>query len=445
MKIVIPVHHFPPRYQAGAENYTFGLARWLIAHGHAVHVVCVESIDAPPGCGVTSREECYQGIPVSRLSLDLAGAPDAFERGVANPAVGEWFAALLARERPDLVHVNSSYLLSVTPIEITKRAALPLVVTLHDYWFLCPRITLLTPSGAACGVPEEAADCVWCLATERRRFRLAETATGGGLGRLGRRVMRSATAARWLGVAPDVRAMTARRARVWRALGQADQVIATTEFQRRLFLRRGFPAARMRLCRLGINTVASARAPRPAAADELRLAYLAQVTPHKGLHLLIAAVNRLRAGGRPVRLRVYGDLQASPRYAAQMGAMAAGNPAIELMGAFDHAQIGDCFAEADVLVMPAVAPDTGSLSVLEARAAGRPAVVARVGALPELIRDGVDGLSFAPGDVDDLTAVLQRLRDEPALVQRLTRETRPPRHIDEEMAELLPLYERLVH
>lgn len=442
MKVVIPIHHFPPRYQSGAENYTFGLARWLISHGHSVHVVCVESIAAPPGSGVTSREERYEGIPVSRLSIDLAGAPDAFERGIANPAIGDWFAALLERERPDLVHANSAYLLSVTPLEVTKRRALPLIVTLHDYWFLCPRITLLTPLGAACGVPEEAGDCAWCLATERRRFRLPERATRGGLGRLARPLMRSTRAARWLGVAPDVQAMAARRVRVWRALAAADQVIATTEFQRQLFLRRGFPAARLRLCRLGIPVV-SAGLPRPPHADELRLVYVAQVTPHKGLHLLIEAVNRLRGGRRPVRLRVYGDLQASPRYAAQVRARAADNPAIELMGAVDNARIGDCFADADVLVMPAVAPDTGSLSVLEAQAAGRPAVVARVGALPELIRDGVDGLSFAPGDVTDLTAVLRRLRDEPALVLELARQTRPPRHIDEEMAELLPLYERL--
>src|SRR4029450_5141435 len=88
---------------------------------------------------------------------------------------------------------------------------------------------------------------------------------------------------------------------------------------------------------------------------------------------------------------------------------AAANPCIELMGTVDHAQIADRLADADVLVMPALAPDTGSLSVLEALAVGTPAVVTRVGALPELVREGVDGLTFARGDVADLAAVLQRL------------------------------------
>ena len=81
--------------------------------------------------------------------------------------------------------------------------------------------------------------------------------------------------------------------------------------------------------------------------------------------------------------------------------------------------------------------------MLEALAAGRPAVVARIGALPELVRDGVDGLTFEPGDVTALTAVLQRLLDTPALTDELARQTRPPRRVDDEMEELLSLYRRV--
>ena len=443
MKVVIPIHHFPPRYQAGAENYTFRLARWLLRRGHAVRVVCVESIDAAPGSGVNSRDELYEGIPVSRLSIDLVGTADAFERGIVNPAIGAWFGALLERERPDLVHLNSCYLLSVAPIDATKRLGLPLLVTLHDYWFLCPRITLLTGTGAPCGVPEDPAACAWCLATERRRFRLPEIATHGALGRVGRPLLHSPTVARWLGVAPDANAIADRRARVWQALNQADLVIAVTEFQRQLFLRHGFPAARMVLNRLGVDAPATTRPPRPADPAELRLVYIAQIQPHKGAHLLIEAVNRLRIGRRAVRLRVYGDASAAPAYARRLRTLAAGNPAIELMGAVANARVGDCLADADALVMPSLWPENSSVAVLEALAAGRPAVVARIGALPELVRDGVDGLTFEPGDVTALTAVLQRLLDAPALTDELARQTRPPRRVDDEMEELLSLYRRV--
>jgi glycosyltransferase involved in cell wall biosynthesis len=442
MKVVIPVHHFPPRYQSGAENYTFGLARALMRRGHAVHVVCVESIEAPRDM-LSSREECYQGIPISRLTIDLANAADRFQRGIANPAVGEWFATLLERERPDLVHCNSAYLLSVTPIETAKRLHRPTIVTLHDYWFLCPRITLLTPSDEACGVPDEAAACAWCLATERRRFRIPDVLSRGSLGRVAQPWLRSGTAARWLGVAPDAAAIAARRVRVWHALLQADLVIATSEFQRQLFLDRGFPGTRMVLCRVGVDGLPAAHPPRRHDDAVLRLAYVAQLVPHKGAHVLIEAVNRLRPSSRPVHLKIYGDPTVYPPYTRRLRRLAAANPCIELMGTVDHAQIADRLADADVLVMPALAPDTGSLSVLEALAVGTPAVVTRVGALPELVREGVDGLTFARGDVADLAAVLQRLLDDPALVRRLAAATRPPRGVDDEMADLLPLYERV--
>lgn len=45
MKILLAVHHFPPRYSAGAELYTYRLARWLLTHGHEAEVVCVETLD----------------------------------------------------------------------------------------------------------------------------------------------------------------------------------------------------------------------------------------------------------------------------------------------------------------------------------------------------------------------------------------------------------------
>lgn len=60
MKILLAVHHFPPRYSAGAELYTFRLARWLLAHGHAAEVVCVETLDAECAAGVEADHDTYE-------------------------------------------------------------------------------------------------------------------------------------------------------------------------------------------------------------------------------------------------------------------------------------------------------------------------------------------------------------------------------------------------
>jgi glycosyltransferase involved in cell wall biosynthesis len=49
---------------------------------------------------------------------------------------------------------------------------------------------------------------------------------------------------------------------------------------------------------------------------------------------------------------------------------------------------------------------------------GRPVVAARAGGLPEIVDDGVDGLLYEPGNIDELERCLRRLIDDPALRRR---------------------------
>ena len=175
MKIVLPVHHFPPRYSAGAELYTFRLARWLQSHGHRVEVVCVEAIDQGAPDELHATADRYEGIPVWRLAFNLGSEENSARVHYDNPLPGEWFADYLQRARPDLVHFQAGYLIGVASMEATAAAGIPMALTLHDYWYLCPRISLQRGDGSLCEtIPDDPAGCAWCMLLEKRRFRLAD-------------------------------------------------------------------------------------------------------------------------------------------------------------------------------------------------------------------------------------------------------------------------------
>jgi glycosyltransferase involved in cell wall biosynthesis len=72
------------------------------------------------------------------------------------------------------------------------------------------------------------------------------------------------------------------------------------------------------------------------------------------------------------------------------------------------------YAEADIFVFPTLA-DCAPLAVPEAMAASLPVVTTRVGAIPEMIEDGVTGLLVAPGDRDGLRDALERLLQSPEM------------------------------
>jgi glycosyltransferase involved in cell wall biosynthesis len=79
----------------------------------------------------------------------------------------------------------------------------------------------------------------------------------------------------------------------------------------------------------------------------------------------------------------------------------------------------------DVLLLPSANEGT-PVSVIEALAAERPAVATRVGGVPDVIRDGVDGYLVAPGDMDGLSERLAALARNPALGAPQGAPGRPP-------------------
>ena len=76
------------------------------------------------------------------------------------------------------------------------------------------------------------------------------------------------------------------------------------------------------------------------------------------------------------------------------------------------------YAAFDALVLPSANEGT-PVSVIEALAGGRPVVATRVGGVPDVVRDGVDGFLVEPGDIDALAERLGRLAADPALAARM--------------------------
>jgi len=76
------------------------------------------------------------------------------------------------------------------------------------------------------------------------------------------------------------------------------------------------------------------------------------------------------------------------------------------------------YAAFDALVLPSANEGT-PVSAIEALAAGRPVVATRVGGVPDVVRDGIDGFLVDPGDVEALAERLARLAADPALARQM--------------------------
>ena len=443
MKIALISHHFPPHYSAGAEQYAYRIARELQRRSLTVEIVCVESITTgtlTPAC----QTETYHGLLVHRLSFDVRQAPDIFEWSFRNPELGQWVRDYLQRARPDIVHVNSGYLLGGTVPEAAHTLGIPIVLTLHDYWFACPQITLLRQDGDICQEPVPPARCVWCSLSEKRRYRLPDQYLRGRLGDAFVWLTQSETAAELIGVAPKIAQMSARRAYLRAVLEKIDLAVSPSQFLIDKLAEYGLKPRRVFHVPLGMDgRHLSGVSRRDAPSDKLRIGYLGQLVPHKGVHLLVEAFKRLDRSRRACQLVLYGKLPDTGLYRRELLRRANNHPDITFAGPFPNSEVGRVLNNLDVLVVPSIWYENSPTVISEALATQTPVVASRIGGIPELVKHDENGLLFEVGSTEGLARQLQRLLDEPALMLQL-RNTRPIPTINEVAATLLSLYESLL-
>jgi len=82
--------------------------------------------------------------------------------------------------------------------------------------------------------------------------------------------------------------------------------------------------------------------------------------------------------------------------------------------------------------------------VMEFQACGLPVLGARLGGIPDFVRDGVNGLLFRGNDRADLARRLDEIVREPRRLEELRRNVRRPKSIAEHAAELVDVYAGLV-
>ncbi|GAB1716391.1 MAG: glycosyl transferase, group 1 [Nitrobacter sp.] len=142
--------------------------------------------------------------------------------------------------------------------------------------------------------------------------------------------------------------------------------------------------------------------------DATDVAYVGEFRHIKGADLLIDAVARLRAGGRPVTLTLGGDGEETEALKARIERLDLGD-AVRFIG---HVKARYGFSKGRLLVVPSRG-DSMPYVVIEAAAAGVPTIAANVGGIPEIFDSHTDAL-FPPDDVGAMAEAIKTALDEPA-------------------------------
>jgi glycosyltransferase involved in cell wall biosynthesis len=309
------------------------------------------------------------GHEVHVFEASVSGAFDALRAGpgiIWDPGRAAAVRQLIRRYRPDVVHVHNLFpALSPAVIRAAAAEGAPVVMTLHNFRLMCLPATFLR-DGRIC---EDCAGRLPWPGVVRGCYR-------------GSRVQSAALATslvlhRWLGTFERVR-----------------RFIAVSGFVREKYMEAGFDPSRI---------VVKPNFARPGPRREgpgAYFLYLGRLSAEKGVATLLSAW-RTDLG----RLLVVGDGPEAPRLRRLAPA------GVEFVGTVPPEDARRFVADARAILVPSIWYEAFP-RVVEAYAAGVPVVASRIGALPELVEDGVTGLLVEPGDPVSWAAAIERMLDD---------------------------------
>jgi len=151
-----------------------------------------------------------------------------------------------------------------------------------------------------------------------------------------------------------------------------------------------------------------------------RVLFVGRLAPQKGVRALVAAAALI--GHPSAQVLLVGDgpeRRALEREARRIGV---GNR-LRFLGFFSHDRVPAAMVHADLLVLPSLYEDLGTV-LLEAMYAGVPIVASKTGGIPDVVEDGVSGLLVEPGGPETLARAIDRVLADRGLASRLSEEAR---------------------
>ncbi|CAN5481513.1 glycosyltransferase family 4 protein [soil metagenome] len=459
-RVLLTVHKFFPEHKAGTEVLTLKVAQGLIARGYEVLVVTANppDIDARHPSGEEWRDYVHEGVNVHSIEESLRLKGYTFKHEYYHQAIKEHFDGVLARFKPDLVHIFHAQNLTSSIIDSCEEAGVPIVSSLTDFWFVCPVVQLKRPDGALCRGPSPGAiNCLTCYTPELipPAAQLVEAVgkklpfVANAINSLPKPLQSTCARALQIGYSTfkmpaAIQATTQRPKALRLAANKNKAIMVPTKLMHDIFVENGIQEELLHHVPFGLDQSNLHGHQVKTHSDALRIGFIGTIFEHKGLDLLIKAFQKFPAQTAAV-LRIYGDINQFPEYGQTIKRLIDLNPDnIELCGTFPNAELGRILDNIDVLVVPSRWYENTPLVIQSALATKTPVVATNLGGMSELIKHEKNGLLFELNDYESLHIQLKRLVGDRALLRRFVENIAPERTIEAMVDDIETVYEKVL-
>jgi glycosyltransferase involved in cell wall biosynthesis len=319
------------------------------------------------------------------------------------------FSRLLRREQPELVHVHNTFvMISPSIYSACSEAGIPAVQTLHNFRLLCPD-GIFFRDGHVC---EECHQGSLWHSIQHACYQGSRAATAVVAGMLEFHRLRD----------------------TWKR--EVSQFISLTEFARQKFIAGGFPADRITVKPNFVDPD-----PGEQQAKQNYALLLGRLAPGERVRTTLKAWKLLQAD---LPLVIIGGGPNQAELEAEAGQLGLKN--ISFRGQQPRAEALAALKAARFLLFPSEWYEGFPMTLAESFACGTPVICSRLGAMQEIVADGVTGLQFGAGDAAELASKVEWACAHPAemraMGQNARREFEAKYTAEKNYPQLLEIYQR---
>jgi len=330
-----------------------------------------------------------------------------------NPQIEKPFKEFLLSVKPDIVHFHSCSCIGASVIRVVRELQIPYVVTMHDWWWICPRLYLVDNRFEACAQGEvvrpEKCYCVVRDQFEVKRYQYLR-----------------------------------------KIVSRMPLILVPSDHIRDSLIANGFDPDRLRVNPNGVHK--PAEVPDKSSSQQLRFGFLGGSVGFKGGMVLLEAAHMIQSGNsilkmfnfqrassigesgdrmnlRETFLHVYRRFSVEPYDKInQMKSLmknrsllkSAPHVSIQFLPSYDNKDLNTIFRDLDVVVIPSIR-ESFNLIAREAFMRNTPVICSTSGGPEEVVTDGVNGYVFEVNDAGQLADVMQGLMTNPSKVDALRR------------------------
>ncbi|MFH1196288.1 MAG: glycoside hydrolase family 99-like domain-containing protein [bacterium] len=410
-KILFVLHDFPPYRSAGAQLFALSLAKQINSTGKAeVEIIYPVFRDSSMNNYSIHKSE-YEGITIYELHKAKVNEMSK----LLDEKVYTAFDGFLKENKYDLIHIHGLGQLTMAPIFAAENNAVKMVMTLHDFWFLCDHWHLVRNNQDMCAGPESNEKCALCYLQDNRIVNSKENLE-------------------------ELQKYHQMRKQIFtEAYSRVNRFFSPSAYLKSIFNNYGFN--NIEVLSNGLDCEIPETDHVKNNSGKIIFGYAGQLIIRKGVDLLIATFKSIKTDA-DIELHIYGPLK-SNGYCDKLKSMIDSDDRIKYFGGYNRDEVNRIIQSFDVIVMPSLM-DNYPIVVQEAFVNKTPVIASNVGGIPELVTNMSTGILVKPGSIDELTDAMELVINKKEILEKFKTNIPSVKSMNESATEYVSEYEKLI-